>query len=60
MLKVNLGPRWRSSWGTQGFDKGSLRSAAASQGHQARPGGGGSAATAASGERGREGVCARV
>lgn len=26
----------------------------------ARPGGGGSAATAASGERGREGVCARV
>lgn len=43
MLKVNLGPRWRSSWGTQGFDRRSLRSAAASQGHQARPGGGGGA-----------------
>ncbi|XP_070632439.1 succinate--CoA ligase [GDP-forming] subunit beta, mitochondrial isoform X2 [Bos indicus] len=38
---MNLGPRWRSSWVTQGFDRGSLRSVAASQGHQARPGGGG-------------------
>ena len=42
MLKVNLGPRWRSSWGTLGFDRCSLRSVAASR--RARAEGAGRAA----------------